>query len=195
MDFKITVGPESEPVSLTEAKNHLRVEDYGSPPEHPDDDLITEMIVAAREYVETHLNRAVMPQTVVASADLFRDNMKLPFGGVSAITSIEYLDGDGANQTVTSTVYGLDDYAKPAVVYRKDGQEWPYALAQRNSVRITYEAGYAGSPPDVPKRIKQAMLLLIGDMYENREAKIIGVSSTVNETVEMLLYPLRELGL
>lgn len=189
MDYKITVGPSTEPVTATEAKNHLRVE------VSTDDDLIADMIQAAREYVETHINRAIMPQTVVASADRFRDNMKLPFGGVTSVTSVKYLDSDSADQTVTSTVYGLDDYAKPAVVYLKDGQDWPTELVERNSVRITYQAGYAGSPPDVPTRIKQAILLLVGDMYENREAQIIGVSTTTNETVDRLLYPLRELSL
>jgi peptide/nickel transport system permease protein len=55
---KTTTAPASEPITLTEAKAHLRV-DFDD-----DDTLITAMIAAARGYVEEHCNRALLTQTV-----------------------------------------------------------------------------------------------------------------------------------
>lgn len=45
-----------------------------------------------------------------------------------------------------------------------------------------------GAPVAVPASIKAALLLIIGDLYENREAALVGVARTDNPTVERLLH-------
>lgn len=48
------------------------------------------------------------------------------------------------------------------------------------------------SPAVYPAAIKCASLLLIGDMYENREAIIVGASVASNPAVMNLLHPYRQ---
>jgi uncharacterized phiE125 gp8 family phage protein len=192
--YQVTVEPAEEPVSLTEAKAHLRVT------HSDDDDRIEVMIEAARQMAEVFLNRAIVTQTIAAVFDRFRSEMKLPFGGCTSVTGITYLDSAGASQTASSTLYGVDVVRAPAVVYLKNGQSWPSTLVERNAVTVTYLAGAipaSGSPADnqVPARIKQAILMMVADMYENVEAQVAGYSIEANPTVHNLLYPLRELGL
>lgn len=192
--YTVTVEPAAEPVTLTEAKAHLRVS------HSDDDDRIEVMIAAARQMAEVFMNRAIVTQTIAAVYDKFRSEMKLPFGGCTSIEDVVYLDEDGGEQTASSSLYGLDAVRSPAVVYLKNGQAWPSTLVQRNAVTITYLAGAtpaSGSPTEnnVPARIKQAILMMVADMYENVEAQVAGYSIEANPTVHNLLYPLRELGL
>lgn len=62
---KRTVDPTAEPVTLAEMKAHLRVED------NSDDDLITSLLVAAREFVETETVTQLMPATYQMVLDGF----------------------------------------------------------------------------------------------------------------------------
>lgn len=178
----------SEPVTLTEAKLHLRV-DIST-----DDDLITRAIEAAREYVEGYLERVVTSATITAKYDAL-GAMELPINGALSVTSVKYLDSDSVEQTASSALYLLDNFSTPNAVLLKNNQDWPSVIAQKNAVEIVYTAGYAGSPPDWPSRVQNAILLLVGDMYENRESAIIGTIVAKNEAVDRLLFPLREVGI
>jgi len=195
MGYRIVTGPAAEPVTRAEAKLWLRVEDYGSPAAHPDDALIDALIEAARQYVERYINAAIVDQTVEVAYDSFAPEMLLPFGGATSITSVKYQDADDVEQTASSALYIFDSHSSPKRVVLAYGQSWPDALAERNAVKVTYQAGDNSSPQDVDERIKTAIKLLVADYYENREAKIVGVSVAVNQAVGALLYPLRELGL
>ena len=177
----------SEPVTTAEAKAHLRVDISD------DDALIDRAIAAAREYVEGYLERAVKSATITAKYDEL-GTLELPINGALAITSVAYLDSDGGSQTAASSLYLLDNFSVPNAIHLKANQSWPATYTQKNAVTVTYTAGYSGSPPGWPSRVQNAILLLVGDMYENREAQIIGVSASTNEAVMRLLYPLRELG-
>jgi len=179
-------------VSVAEAKHHLRVDIAD------DDALIDVLRVAAREQAETYMQKAVPLQTVVAKFDSFM-HLELPVGNAVSITSIQYLDADGVTQTLdpSPAIYLLSGDK----VYLKNSETWPETLNQKDAVTVTYTAGWEvdrqASPPvnDVPARIRQAILLIIGDLYENREAKIVGTIVADNKAVEALLYPLRRLGL
>ncbi|WP_350354072.1 head-tail connector protein [Thermoanaerobacterium sp. RBIITD] len=60
---------------------------------------------------------------------------------------------------------------EPAVLCPIPATGWPLDCALRSdAVKIRFKAGYS----EVPKSIKQAMLLLIGHFYEHREAVNIG---------------------
>jgi uncharacterized phiE125 gp8 family phage protein len=191
--YQVTVEPAAEPVTTAEAKAHLRVTSSD------DDTYIGVLIQAAREMAEVYMNRAIVTQTIAAVYDEFKPTMKLPFGGCTSIVSITYLDDDGQSQTASTSLYGVDTVRTPAVVYLKHGQEWPSTYAQRSAVTVTYLAGAipaSGSPTEnnVPARIKQAILMMVADLYENREAQTAGYKVETNPAVQSLLYPLRQLG-
>lgn len=184
-----TVAPSVEPVTLAEVKAHLRVD--GS----DEDDLLSALIVGAREWAENYTGRAFVDRTLRVDIPDFYDDILLPFAPVSAIVSVQYWDtsSPSVQQTLSSDIYDLNR----DTVYRKHGESWECVYPRPDAVSITFKAGYASnsSPEDIteniPQSVKQAMLLAIGDMYENREGKIIGVSQSTNPTVLALLHPYR----
>lgn len=126
---------------------------------------------------------------------------ELPMTNLISVESIAYVDDDGATQTLATSVYGADTYRNPGLVYLKYDQEWPTTRDEHNAVTITYKAGFANlgaSPVDltdgIPKRIISAIIMGVGDLYENREAQGV-VDLKKNDTVSSLLYPFRVIRL
>lgn len=173
MAYKITVPATVEPVSLAEARTHLRIIPFGSPLEHPDDTFIQSCIVTAREFCEQYIERALAQQTIEMALDDFpTQSIALPLAPTTSITSIKYFDVDDIEQTVLTSVYGLDDYSEPNWVILKANQVWPVSNKGANNVKVLMEVGYL--PANVPAPIKAAMLLIIGNLYENRQQDVLG---------------------
>lgn len=169
---KVTVGPDVEPVTLVEAKSHLRVD-------HNDEDaLISVLTQAAREMVENNTNRSLITQTRVIKLDGFPwgDTLKLTDGPVSSITSIYYDDDADVNTLLASSLYWTDlDSNIPRVRIKSS---FPSTYDKPNSVQITYVAGYGADGTYIPQPLKQAMLLILGHLYENRQQVIVSGSPT-----------------
>ena len=166
MSLVQTIAPDEEPVSLEEAKAHCRVEsDFVE-----DDDQIAAYIAAARESCEAVTGRQLVSATYVLRLSSFPcgDVIELPRPPLVSVSSIAYVDVDGATQTLSTDVYEMDAYTTPGRVVLKYGQTWPSVRAQRNAVTITYVAGYGGAE-DVPKLLKQGMLMRIAHWHENHE--------------------------
>lgn len=174
MRLRLATAPAAEPVSLTEAKLHLRV-DIST-----DDNLITAQIVAAREACEKWTGRAFITQTWERYFDVFPSCemglIELPHSPAIAITSVIYTDTNNIAQTMSSGDYQLDAVSEPARLLPVDGEAWPTDVKpyKANAVKVTWTAGYGAAASAVPGPIKQAILMLIGLMYENREAVNVG---------------------
>lgn len=179
--YKVTIQPATEPISLEEAKLHLKVDTDA------DDTLITALITSARQYVERYCNIALITQTVTEKYDCL-SAMRLSVSPVVVVTSVQYLASpSGDLQTLSTSLYGVDTYLKPAQIYGKYGATWPAALTQRQCVTVVYVAGYGDEASDVPAPIISAMLLTIGDLYENRQDR----ARTLTSAAEFLLNPYR----
>lgn len=165
MSLRLITAPSVEPVSLVEAKAHLRV--TGS----DEDALITALIVAAREAVEHELGRALVTQTWEKTLDMFPEAIELTNSPVQSIASVKYLDWDGIEQTLSSSSYILDNASdsRPAWLTPAYGYDWPGTFRTINAVKVRYFAGWP-TVLAVPQAIKQWMLLNIGHWFENREA-------------------------
>ena len=193
MALKPITAPATEPVTSTEAKSHLRVDTTA------DDTLIGTLITAARQHVEAHLRRALITQTWELVTDAFPvgDVLRLPLPPLVSVTSIKYTDEDGAESTLSSGLYVVDTDSTKGRVVLKNGETWPsVTLAAANGVRVRYVAGY-GEASAVPRPIRQAILLLIGTMYENRESVLVAQGVTVAQLpfgVDALLMPYRIFG-
>lgn len=179
-----------EPVSMQQVKDHLRVT-Y-----EEDDALIYSLLVAAREYVEKTTAQAVIPQEIKAyykALPHYEDSLNLPLSNAVAVVSVKYLDGSGAQITLSSDEYYLT-VGQPSRVYFSNGVTG--ALEQPDAVEIVYSAGFGPTPFKVfPQVIRAAILIMVGDLYENREAQIVGTIVAQNLTVDRLLNQNRELGL
>ncbi len=187
---KVIARPTEEPITLDEARLHLRVDPYDSPPTHPDDSIISAQLSAAREWCEGDLGLLLAPQTLELGCGGFpltsmfgggfgriEPWINLPFGPVSGIVSVTYTDGDGEH-TLDPLSYVLDSHSKPARLYPKSGTSWPVTsvglFVDPNQVKVRYLAGYSfegDSPQDsepLPWSLRAMILLVLGQLYENR---------------------------
>lgn len=184
MSFRRTTPPALEPITLEQAKDHLRVDD------EIEDALISELIKTAREHCEQMTARALITQSWTYYGDCFYGDIDLK-ANLQSITSVKYIDSDGVQQTVDPNAYIVDKASIVGVVYSAYNTAWPYVRNVKNAVEIEFICGY-GLPADVPSSIKSAMLLLIGHWFVNRESVIVGVSiADVPQAVDMLLAPYR----
>ncbi len=175
-------APASEPVTLEEAKKQVQLEHGG------DDVFLGTLIKAAREHVEVICWRGIVTQTWEAVAPCFEDRgngVELPSGNLAAVASVKYIDGSGVQQTlVADTDYVVDTVSVPGRVRLAYGKSWPTHRDQWDAVRIRYSVGWAVA--SVPQPIKQALLLLISEMYEKRAPEPVESSA-----VDALLRPYR----
>lgn len=167
MSLTIVTPPAEEPVTLTEAKNHLRVDLTD------DDSLISALIVAAREHAEAITRRAFITQTLKLSLDAFPANngpIYVPMPPLQSVNSLKYFDTDGMEQTLTEgTDFLVDNESEPGRITPAPDTGWPVTQNRPNAVSVEFVAGF-GDASKVPQGIKQAILLMVGHWYENREA-------------------------
>lgn len=175
MALKRTVAPTTLPVTLIEAKAHLRVDIAD------EDTDITAKLGDAVEAVEHITGRALMPQTWLLSCDGFPAVLELTRVPVVSVTSIIYDDTTGTPQTLSPSLYTLNnaDESRIATIVPSFGTQWPSALAHVNTVRVTYVAGYPDAA-SVPESIKTWIKMMVGSMYENRESEIIDRGSVLS---------------
>jgi uncharacterized phiE125 gp8 family phage protein len=169
-------APEAEPLTLEEAKLHLRVD------HDKDDTLIESLIVAVRLRAEHETNRLFITQDWKMTLGAFPCyGIELPRSPVDEIVEITYVDTDGVSQTLDYTLYVLDNTLLPPVVYPVYNETWPVTRYQPNAVQITFRGGFSGpSPVAIADDIKAAMKLMLGHYYENREEVVLGAGNTVN---------------
>lgn len=167
MTFKVITPPAAEPITLEEAKVHLRVVE-------PDEDaLIERLIAAARGMLEQRTNRRLMLQTIEFSPFAWGPFM-VPAAPFVALGDVAYTDAAGAPAILDPEVLYVDAYVEPAMVVLAWGQTWPQAQpGSRPTVRAV--VGYT-SAAAVPAELKQWMLLAITAMYDNRSSIVTGVS-------------------
>jgi uncharacterized phiE125 gp8 family phage protein len=161
---KITVDPTLEPVSISEAKSHLRIT-WDS-----EDASIDAIINSARWFVETFTRRALINRTIETRFDAFANSMFLPQPPLVSVSSVQYIDGNGDAQTLSTDVYDVDTYSEPGRIWLKYGQSYPTPRAESHAVRVTHVSGYGSARSSIPGQLRQAMLMMIGHFYENREA-------------------------
>jgi uncharacterized phiE125 gp8 family phage protein len=180
MPLKLVLLPSEEPVTLQEARMHLRLESG-------EDDYIAGLIVAARRYCEAFQNRVYVTQTWDLFLDAFHSRcIKVPLPPLQSIVFIKYNDSAGVLQTLKSSEYLLDSFSEPGLICLAYGKSWPATYPEINSVQIRFVAGY-GTAANVPQEIKEAILLKVADLYERRGDE--GFDKNVNEAIESLLWP------
>lgn len=220
MPARLITPPVSEPLSLADAKAHLRLDTA------LDDAYVNALIVAARQYTEEVCWRGIVAQTWElvlpgfvgddrfelgerarrhfylpvgyewSNADRayrFLPYMELERGQLTtslASDAVKYIDQNGVQQTLAQSVYVVDNVHVPARLQLAYGQSWPLTRDQWDAVRVQYQVGWADAD-SVPLPLKQAMLLLISQLYEHRTPEVAGIITPVQFAYDALIAPYR----
>lgn len=165
-----SIAPSATPVSSTEAKLHCRV-DHST-----EDAIFTRLIEVARRQCEQISGWAYITRTYTAQLDCWPRGgcIELLYPPLQSVTSIKYFDEDGMEHTFASSNYIVDTHSTPGRIVLAKDATWPDEnLRPGGAITITFVAGFGDEASDVPDQYKQAMLLLIGHLYENRESVVV----------------------
>lgn len=167
----LVTAPSGEPVTTAEAKSFLGV----TVATH--DDLIAELVTAARLQVEAATNRALLTQTYDLKLDCFPGgSIELLPAPLQSVTSITYVDTAGDTQTWAAAKYIVDapsgPFAMPGKVALAYNQSYPSTRGIINAVAVRYVAGY-GAAASVPATLKTLIKLLVGGAFQVRHPDLV----------------------
>lgn len=173
-----------EPVSLNMAKAQCRADGITT-----DADYLLELAQAAREHAEAYCGIRLMPTAVGMTFGSFAALERLSQAPIQSLVDVRYLDTAGVEQVLDPTTYELietdADPLRPALRLAF-GKSWPATRAVADAVRVHAVAGYTA----VPRPVLRAMLLLIGQWYDERSAiavNVRGIPSELPHSVTALL--------
>lgn len=179
MPLELITPPAVEPVTLTDAKLHLKVDTTD------DDALITALIAAARARAEWHTGRAFITQSWKLWLDAWPGALscddvpprlsataakaiEIPLPPLQSVSSITAYAMDDSATVMSSTLYQVDSASAPARVALKIGVAPPVNLRAMNAIAIAFTTGYGDAASDVPDAIRRAILMIVADLYANR---------------------------
>lgn len=151
--------------------DHCKI-DAGDPEdlyEHPGDadlvPLVEQYIEAAIGRVEACSGRVLFKRTCKLTLDSFGTAVVIPASPVIAVTSVQYVDTDGATQTLDPANYALIDRLDTPSLFPAYGKSWPAARSFPGAVSITFEAGYGADMETIPAPLRQAVMQTVADWF------------------------------
>ena len=193
MALSLVTAPTIEPVTLSEAKDACVI----SADDGTRDSLITALITAARVHVETKTHRALLTQTWDWRLQDFWQGWatEVPKSPLQSVTSISYYDTAGTLTTWGASNYVVTadagDQALPGTIALASGVSWPSVQSSRiNAVTVRFVAGYGATAALVPAGLRNAMLVLIAEMFAQRQITVTGrITSAAQFSFDNLIGP------
>ena len=180
--YQVITAATTYPVSTTEAKSHLKVDTSA------DDTYIESIIKAATQLSEEYTNRFFINTVIDQTCSSFADLQTLFKSKVNDVQYVKYYDSDETLQTLADTEYDKMLSYEPSQIQLADGKSFPSITKRNDAVICRYTVGYGSSASDVPEIIKQAILLTIGNFYQNRNSVVIGrIATELPQNVKWLL--------
>ena len=174
--FKITTRSTQRVITPIEARAHLRL--FG---DTSDDTEITEFVFAAQQYLDDYLGEFIGETSVQVPVDSFPRSspIELPHRFIKNLVSVQYYDASDTLTTVNSNIYLYDDSGVNPVVRLRSGQSWPSEVSEDREypVQINYLAGLtsdSNTQSNVDSAIRSAVLLILSELYANRESYLVG---------------------
>ena len=187
----VVIQPPAEIVSIEEARRHL----LDLPAE--DEAYVTGLIAAATTWLDGPsgwLGRCLGVQKIEVSGSDPECCARLPYGNVLEIDGISYLDEAEVSQEIDPSLYLLC----ASGVWWRPGFSFPIVASVPDPIKIRYWAGYGERSSNdatqwvstVPQAIKVAILMLVGQWYQQRQSVVIGATvETLPFAVDALLSP------
>ena len=181
--------PAVEPVTLDEAKAHLR-EDTAD-----EDALIMRLVTAAREEAERHTGCAFITQSWTLWRDAWPENavraLSIPRPPLISVSSVAVYDRSGAQNVLSNDLYIVDSVGAPGRVVLKSTTVLSADLREVNAIAVAFDAGYGTATTDVPDAVRTAILHIVAHLHEAR-----GERATAPPTQALaLLAPFRVIAL
>lgn len=159
------------PITLDDLKDQLRIE-------HDDfNRLLKRKIEAATNEAEQYLGSAIIHRSFTLTLDGFpsdSDGIELSNPPVVSITSAQYYDSDGVQQTLSSALYALHLQKPYPCIELVPDASWPDTQSRDDAVTVTYVAGYAAAADNVPPAISEAIVLRAATRTEMSEEEGTG---------------------
>ena len=194
-----TAAPAVETVTAADLKVQLNILDFTD-----DDAYLLTISKAARRYFENTADVTLVNTTLVLKLDSFTGFVpniacagviRPPRAPLSSVTSIQYIDQDGATQTLATNLFIVDADTKPGRIVEEFNETWPETRDVPNAVTITYVAGHGATSSTVPEDAVAAIKLLAAHWYQMRVPVIKGtITSEVPKTFDMLFQGFRIQG-
>jgi uncharacterized phiE125 gp8 family phage protein len=167
--YIVTTAATSTAVTLTEVKSHLKITASS------EDTYLTNLISVATEMVQNYTGQILIDSTIDLYIPYFLNRIDINRTPVTRITHVKYYDSSNSQQTVNSSNYidtisksdSLDQSPISAFILPAKNFTYPDTYPRMDAVEIRFEAGYENND-SVPMAIKQAMFLIIGQLYLNR---------------------------
>lgn len=152
----VTAAPASEPVTLAQVKHQCGV----AASDRKNDDALGRLIVAERGYVEKYCGIKIVTQTLTLKCDTFCNFARIPIGPLQAVPSITYVDQDGSDQTLDTSIYEVRADGLETSVVLKFGKSWP-TIQRGSRITVVAVAGFIS----VPAELVSAILLRISSKF------------------------------
>lgn len=188
MNYTRKTAPTIPVVDLAVLKEHVRIDADLT----DQDAVLSAYHDAAVSWIEEYTGRSLLTQTWQLSLCDFPERFELPRAApLVSVTHVKYYNTANTLTTLSSSVYTSPAFAEPAVLGLAYAQVWPSVYERDDAVQIEYVTG-ATSATDVPAPLRQAVQLLVGHWYANRESVIVGTSAMETPmAVESLCAPYR----
>ena len=170
--LKVDTAATTPIFTTAEAKDFLKVDTTA------DDTIIDNLVAAATESCQIYTNQYFINTVVTQYSDNWKEFYSLYKSPVSSITHIKYYDKNDSLQTLAASNYILDDTYEPARIGIAVDGELPNVADRINAVQVKYTVGYGTASTDVPEGIRTAIILTVGNWYENRQSVITGRTAT-----------------
>ena len=177
MRYTVAVAAAKMPITVEEGKQQCRIDI------DDDDWLIEDYISAASSRCELAARRTFVTTTYDGYFDRWPSvGVYFPLPPLQSVTGFFYTDEDGVETEWDSSNYIVDTASTPGRLKFKRTAVTPSVVLQElNAVRIRFVAGYGDDPSDVPNIYRQAVKMLLGHYYENREALLVAQGLSLSE--------------
>ena len=180
-------APPIEPVSLSGAKEFLRVDH-----DH-EDALIADMIIAARLRIEQMARTSLITRRrLFTTQRICVSGVRLNHGPVNQVHKVSLVQANGTIIDIPLSELRINLRASPVNILVSSRELFSDYAADASALSIEFDGGYGAEKENVPMQLRQAVLLLLAQHYEHRDAAI---SRPVPMLVDALLMPYRTVRL
>lgn len=164
----------TEPVTLEEAKEQLRIESGFT----DDDSYINSLVSAARDRCESYCNQFFTAQGIAYLYDgPVPTVIQLPYPNLT-VTALKYTDTENADQTIDPSDYVVNPLDQTILV-------------QTTVTAVSYRIEATTAAPAAFEGVTHAIKIILTDLYDLRTETVVGSSIAMNPAVKALLYPYR----